>query len=62
MCMPMPSLDRTVKKAGKPGITIVTGTADIPVAEEAAVTAEHGQQLSVSLTLGWPITSTGQER
>ncbi len=34
-------IDRTAKKAGKPGITIVTGgTADIPVAEEAAVTAE----------------------
>jgi len=34
-------IDRTLKKAGKPGITIVTGgTADIPVAEEAAVTAE----------------------
>ncbi|MBN1691231.1 MAG: nickel pincer cofactor biosynthesis protein LarB [Dehalococcoidia bacterium] len=34
-------IDSRVKKAGKPGITIVTGgTADIPVAEEAAVTAE----------------------
>jgi len=34
-------VDRTEKKTGKPGITIVTGgTADIPVAEEAAVTAE----------------------
>jgi NCAIR mutase (PurE)-related protein len=34
-------IDRTVKKPGKQGITIVTGgTADIPVAEEAAVTAE----------------------
>ena len=35
------TIDRTIKKAGKVGITIVTGgTADIPVAEEAAVTAE----------------------
>ncbi|MFA5078113.1 MAG: nickel pincer cofactor biosynthesis protein LarB [Dehalococcoidia bacterium] len=34
-------IDRTAKRAGKPGITVVTGgTADIPVAEEAAVTAE----------------------
>ena len=34
-------INRTLKKAGKPGIIIVTGgTADIPVAEEAAVTAE----------------------
>jgi len=34
-------IDRTAKKRGKPGVTIVTGgTADIPVAEEAAVTAE----------------------
>ena len=34
-------IDRTAQKAGKTGITIVTGgTADIPVAEEAAVTAE----------------------
>lgn len=34
-------IDRTVKKAGRPGIVILTGgTADIPVAEEAAVTAE----------------------
>lgn len=34
-------IDRSKSKQGKPGITIVTGgTADIPVAEEAAVTAE----------------------
>jgi len=34
-------VDRTVKKAGRPGIVVLTGgTADIPVAEEAAVTAE----------------------
>ena len=34
-------LDRSGKKAGRPGIVILTGgTADIPVAEEAAVTAE----------------------
>jgi len=34
-------IDRSAKKAGRPGIVILTGgTADIPVAEEAAVTAE----------------------
>ena len=34
-------VDRTGKKPGRPGIVILTGgTADIPVAEEAAVTAE----------------------
>ena len=34
-------VDRTVKKSGRLGIVILTGgTADIPVAEEAAVTAE----------------------
>jgi NCAIR mutase (PurE)-related protein len=34
-------IDRSVKKPGRPGIVILTGgTADIPVAEEAAVTAE----------------------
>ena len=34
-------IDRSAKKPGRPGIVILTGgTADIPVAEEAAVTAE----------------------
>lgn len=35
------TIDRTAKRKGRPGIVILTGgTADIPVAEEAAVTAE----------------------
>jgi len=34
------TVDRSLKREGKPGVTVITGgTADIPVAEEAAVTA-----------------------